>query len=72
MLGHVVDGCVDWSGPEARMIEMVIVLNAIVIALAGLRVIERDGRERDLWRAYDERRMPKSSVVGPSMKGQGS
>jgi len=72
MLGHAVDGCVDWPGPVARMIEMLIFLNAIVSALAGLRAIEGDRRERDFWRAYDEGRMPKNSVVEPWLKGQGS
>jgi hypothetical protein len=56
----------------ARLIEMLMVLNLIVVALAGFRGIERDRRERDFWRAYDQGRMPKGAAAGPWMKGPGS
>jgi hypothetical protein len=64
MPGHVFGGCAHWGGRMAGVIEMLLVLNLIVAALAWSRVIEHDRRERDFWRAYDEGRAPHSAVAG--------
>ncbi len=71
MFGDAVDG-VDWPGREVRMMEIWIVTNVIAVALAGLRGIQNHRRERDFWRAYDDRRRSENLAVGPCAGEQGS
>ncbi len=56
--------CVDWPGGEVRMIRIWVVINAIAVALAGLRGIQSHRRERAFWRAYAEGRIAQDVVGG--------
>ncbi len=58
---------VGWPEGEVRMIKMWVVINAIAVALAGLRGIQSHRRERAFWRAYAEGRIAQDVVGG----GQG-
>ena len=70
-LGNAVDG-VDWPARVGRMLEIWLVINAIVVALAGLRGMQHDRREREFWRVYGEEKVRSGTAAGPWMKGQGS
>ena len=65
-------GVVASLGCGVRMIEIWIVINVIVAALAGRRAIRAYRSERDVRRACDETKLQDGAVIGPWTKGQGS